>query len=57
MAVCPYSHPDTLLHSLVRRGVRSFPAFRRVAIWADDFFYGERPPPQELPEWMRLEPR
>lgn len=55
VAVCPYSHPDNLLHNLVRRGVRSSVIFRRAAIWMDDFFYGKRPatvPPQD---WLRVE--
>jgi epoxyqueuosine reductase QueG len=52
MAVCPYSHPDNLLHNLVRRGVRHSPLLRRLAIRADDFFYGQRPPPAPLQEWL-----
>lgn len=52
VAVCPYSHPDNLLHNLVRLGVRNSALFRRVAIWMDDFFYGKKPPPAELPDWM-----
>jgi len=52
MAVCPYSHPDNLLHNLVRRGVRRNAAFRRGAVWLDDLIYGRKPPPRSLPEWM-----
>ncbi len=54
MAVCPYSHPDNLLHNLVRRGVRNSPLFRRLAIWADDFFYGKKPPPSPLQDWVPM---
>jgi ferredoxin len=50
--VCPYSHPDNLLHNLVRAGVRRSAPFRRLAITLDDVFYGKAPPPAELPEWM-----
>jgi reductive dehalogenase len=57
VAVCPYSHPDTLLHNLVRRGVRNSSVFRRAAVWGDDLLYGKRPPPAKLPDWMALEPR
>ncbi len=57
VAVCPYSHPDTLLHNLVRRGVRNSSLFRRAAVWGDDLLYGKRPPPAKLPDWMALEPR
>ena len=53
MSVCPYSHPDNWMHNLVRRGVKSSARFRRLAIWGDDVFYGRRPPPLDLPEWMR----
>ncbi len=56
VSVCPYSHPDNLLHNFVRLGVRNSSLFRRLAIWLDDFFYGKRPPPAELVEWMRLKP-
>ncbi|UCD25648.1 MAG: 4Fe-4S dicluster domain-containing protein [Gemmatimonadota bacterium] len=55
--VCPYSHPDNLLHSLVRRGVRNSALFRKLAIKLDDVFYGRIPPPLDLPQWMKLEPK
>jgi ferredoxin len=55
MSVCPYSHPDNLLHNLVRHGVRNSALFRRAAIWFDDFFYGKRPPTVAPPEWMQVE--
>ena len=54
MSVCPYSHPDNLLHNLVRRGVRASPLLRRLAIRADDFFYGKRPPPAPLQDWLQV---
>jgi len=53
VSVCPYSHPRALAHNLVRAGVRRFPAFRRLAIWMDDFLYGRKPPPRDLPAWMK----
>ena len=54
MAVCPYSHPDNLLHAPVRWGIRNNALFRRVAIHMDDWVYGRRPPPKELPAWMHF---
>jgi hypothetical protein len=54
--VCPYSHPDNLLHNLVRVGVRNSSLFRRLAIRLDDVFYGKRPPSADPPEWMRMKP-
>ncbi|MCK5651791.1 MAG: 4Fe-4S dicluster domain-containing protein, partial [Gemmatimonadetes bacterium] len=52
MAVCPYSHPDNLLHDAVRWGIRNNALFRKGAVWMDDLIYGRRPPPKELPAWM-----
>jgi reductive dehalogenase len=53
MAVCPYSHPDNLLHGMVRKGIRHNAAFRRGARWMDDLIYGRRPPPRALPAWLQ----
>jgi reductive dehalogenase len=55
ISVCPFSHPDNLVHNLVRRGVRNSSLFRRAAIWMDDVFYGKQPPPSRLPGWMKIE--
>jgi len=44
MAVCPFSHPDNWAHGLVRWGIRKSGAFRRAALFLDDFFYGKKPP-------------
>lgn len=52
MAVCPYSHPDNLLHGAVRWGIRRNRWFRNAAVRMDDLAYGRRPPPKALPEWM-----
>jgi ferredoxin len=55
MSVCPYSHPDNLLHRLVRRGIRHSALFRKAALQLDDAFYGRVPPPQPLPDWLDLD--
>jgi len=52
MSVCPYSHPDRLLHRIIRRGVRYSKLFRYLAMVSDDFFYGRKPSPKPLPEWL-----
>ncbi len=52
VAVCPYSHPDSPLHNLVRRGIRNSSLFRRAAIRLDDLWYGRTPPPNPLPAWI-----
>lgn len=56
MAVCPYSHPDNALHSLVRWGIRNNALFRKSALWMDDLVYGRRPPPKGDLEWMKVPP-
>jgi ferredoxin len=43
MTVCPYSHPDSPAHDLVRWAISRSGAARRVALWMDDLFYGRRP--------------
>jgi len=52
MAICPYSHPDNLLHNAIRLGIKHSPLFRRIAAPLDDFFYGRKPKSKKLPKWM-----
>jgi ferredoxin len=52
MAVCPYAHPGTLLHNLVRWAVRRSGAARRAVLWLDDLFYGPKPEPKAAPKWL-----
>ena len=40
MKVCPYSHPPTFVHNLVRRAIRRSPFARWLSVRADDLFYG-----------------
>jgi ferredoxin len=54
MAVCPYAHPDNLPHNLIRWGIARSGAFRRLALWMDDLFYGKKPPQREAPPGLRL---
>jgi len=42
MKVCPFSHPDTPFHSLLRAGVKRSALVRRIALWGDDLFYGKK---------------
>ena len=53
MSVCPYSHPDSILHNLVRWGISRSTLFRRAAVWMDDLVYGRRPAPKPIPGWMK----
>ena len=50
--VCPYSHPNTPMHNLVRWTVRRNALARRLAVLADDLFYGRRASGRyHLPDW------
>jgi epoxyqueuosine reductase QueG len=42
MRVCPYSHPPTALHNLVRRALGRSAVARPLSLWAENFFYGRR---------------
>ena len=44
MRVCPYSHPDSCAHNLVRVAIRKSASARRAMLWLDDIFYGKKPP-------------
>jgi reductive dehalogenase len=54
MAVCPYSHPDTLLHNLVRFLIKHFGLFRRFAPLLDDLLYGKKPKSVEPADWQKI---
>jgi Fe-S-cluster-containing hydrogenase component 2 len=50
--VCPYSHPNTIMHNLVRRAVSRNRWARRLALLGDDICYGRRPQDRcGLPPW------
>lgn len=49
---CPYSHPDNLLHKVIRTAVRRNFIFRQFAVKLDDLFYGKKPKPKNYPGWI-----
>lgn len=55
MQVCPYSHPDNLLHNGVRWGIAHAPLFRRLAVRLDDFLYGAKPTPLPVDGWVKID--
>jgi ferredoxin len=54
MTVCPYSHPDSVSHNLIRWGNSRSGFFRRGANWLDDLFYGKKPAPRQAPRWTQV---
>ncbi len=50
--VCPYSHPNTLMHNLVRRGIKNSAIFRHFALKMDDLLYGRKPKPMVPASWL-----
>ncbi len=52
MSVCPYSHPDNLIHNMVRKGLKNSNAFRSAALKMDDVVYGRKPEPKKLKGWL-----
>ena len=55
MSACPYSHPDNLMHNAVRLLIRRSGLARRLALAADDYLYGRRPPPAEVEGWVHVQ--
>jgi len=54
MSVCPYSHPDTLSHNLLRWVIRRSGLARRAALRLDDLFYGRKPASRPAPAWAAV---
>jgi ferredoxin len=54
MVVCPYSHPSTFSHNLIRWGNAHSGGFRRLANWMDDIFYGRNPAKRSPPPWLMI---
>ncbi len=42
MKVCPFSHPDTLVHNVLRQGVKRSSFARSLSVYGDDLFYGKK---------------
>ena len=56
MAVCPYSHPTSSIHNIIRWAIRHSGGARRAAIWLDRAFYGPRPASKPAPAWVPAKP-
>ncbi len=42
MKVCPYSHPPTFVHNVIRKGIECSAFARKISILGDDLFYGRK---------------
>jgi len=42
MKVCPFSHPRSIVHDMVRFGIRKSKCARTLALWGEHLFYGRR---------------
>jgi hypothetical protein len=42
MKVCPFSHPDTVMHNILRKGINNLSFARSVSLLGDDVFYGKK---------------
>jgi reductive dehalogenase len=52
ISVCPFSHPNNLLHNLVRAGIRNSTLFGSLALKLDDLVYGRKPPTVKPPKYL-----
>jgi ferredoxin len=43
MRVCPYGHPNSPYHNLIRSAIKRSAVARQLAVWMDDLLYGRKP--------------
>ena len=56
MSVCPFSHPDNLMHNVIRAGIKNSSMFRSLALKLDDTIYGRKPPSANPPNYLDINP-
>jgi ferredoxin len=54
ISVCPFSHPNNLMHNKVRAGIKNSSLFRSMALKLDDAIYGRKPAPQGFPDYLNI---
>ncbi|MFC1476955.1 reductive dehalogenase [candidate division KSB1 bacterium] len=42
MRVCPFSHPDSFIHNILRTGIKQSSFARSITVYGDDVFYGKK---------------
>jgi hypothetical protein len=52
VAVCPFSHPSSPTHDVVRWVVARSGGGRRLMLLLDDFLYAKMPDPRPVPDWL-----
>lgn len=51
MKVCPYSHPDSIMHNIIRWGIKKSSLFQYFALKLDDIFYGRKASNAQKLDW------
>jgi len=54
VSVCPFSHHNSLMHNVVRAGIKNSSIFRLFALKMDDAIYGRKPAPKGLPDYLQI---
>jgi reductive dehalogenase len=54
ISVCPFAHPNNLMHNLVRWLIHRNQFNRWLIFHLDDIFYGKKPAVKKLMSWMKL---
>ncbi len=52
ISICPFSHPNNVLHNFIRWGIKNNYLFARLAKVLDDIFYGKKPKSRKIPDWV-----
>jgi reductive dehalogenase len=42
MKVCPFSHPPSMIHNLIRTGIKRSCFARTISVYGEDLFYGKK---------------
>lgn len=54
VSVCPFSHPNNMMHNLVRAGIKNSSLFRSLSLKLDNKIYGRKPPTHNLPKHLDI---
>ena len=54
VGVCPFSHPNNLIHNIVRAGIKNSSLFRLVALKLDDVIYSRKPQIANPPKYLNI---